>query len=587
MKFLDPKEKPIDYSTIDLIRDLYRYAKPYRLGLVFGTVLRIICDLAALYRPIAFSLLVNELIKHGDKMGLHILLILVSWLFASTIRYSFAYLAKKIVYNIGLRIMSDSEKHMVAIMFTQDSAWHEKESSGAKIKRIDKGSLAYNDILRSWINVYVSVIVNFITIPFVFFKLDYRTSILIIIFLISYFIISKKLQKRGIEAHYKYNIEEEKINGLITESIGNIRTVRLLGLGDDILQKIGVLYRDMLAWGRERIMRFQFRGHFNAWYADVWRLTILGYVAYGIAKGQYEVGFIVLFSSYFVEIAQGIQELADISQDTVVSEQAIARMHALIGRDVPPEHGTLSFPKDWDAIEVKNLTFAYGGNEALKNVSFSVKKGERVGVVGLSGAGKSTLFKLLLNERSDYSGEISIGSIDIRDIKAKDFYQHVSVVPQETEVFDLSLKDNIIIGSQKKHAEHFETALSVSHVREFVQKLPQGLDTLIGERGVKLSGGEKQRLGIARAIYKDPSILLLDEATSHLDLESEEKIKDSLHQFFQNVTALVIAHRLTTIKEMDKIIVIEKGKILEQGSFDELYKKKGRFYELWEKQKFD
>ena len=135
--------------------------------------------------------------------------------------------------------------------------------------------------------------------------------------------------------------------------------------------------------------------------------------------------------------------------------------------------------------------------------------------------------------------------------------------------------------------ELLEKALTVSHVKDFLDKLPEGVDTLIGEKGVKLSGGERQRLGIARAIFKQPQILLLDEATSHLDLESEEKIKDSLHLFFENITALVIAHRLTTIREMDKIIVIEKGVILEQGSFDELYKKKGRFYELWEKQKFD
>ena len=139
--------------------------------------------------------------------------------------------------------------------------------------------------------------------------------------------------------------------------------------------------------------------------------------------------------------------------------------------------------------------------------------------------------------------------------------------------------------NQAVNAERLGRALAVSHVSEFVSRLPNGLDTLIGEKGVKLSGGERQRVGLARAIYKNPQILFLDEATSHLDLESEEKIQATLHEFFGTVTAVVIAHRLTTIKEMDRIIAIEDGQIIESGTFTELYKNRGRFYDLWEKQK--
>ena len=183
-------------------------------------------------------------------------------------------------------------------------------------------------------------------------------------------------------------------------------------------------------------------------------------------------------------------------------------------------------------------------------------------------------------------GEIKIDDVSINTIKADDYLSRVSVVLQDTEVFNLSLKDNITIVRPEKEHERalLERTLTVSHVKDFVAKLKDGVNTLIGEKGIKLSGGERQRLGIARAVFKEPEILLMDEATSHLDIESEKKIQDSLHEFFKNVTAIVIAHRLTTIKLMDRILVIEKGKIIENGSFDELYAKKGRFYELWEKQ---
>ena len=161
----------------------------------------------------------------------------------------------------------------------------------------------------------------------------------------------------------------------------------------------------------------------------------------------------------------------------------------------------------------------------------------------------------------------------------------MAVVLQDTEVFNFSLRDNITIGAAEVKEDALQQALQVAHVNDFIAKLPQGLNTLIGEKGVKLSGGEKQRVGIARAVFKAPQLLLLDEATSHLDIESEEKIKDSLHTFFQHVTSVVIAHRLTTIQEMDRIILLEKGTVCEQGSFEELIARRGKFFNLWEKQK--
>jgi ATP-binding cassette subfamily B protein len=221
-------------------------------------------------------------------------------------------------------------------------------------------------------------------------------------------------------------------------------------------------------------------------------------------------------------------------------------------------------------------------------VSFDISRGEKVGIVGISGAGKSTLYKLLLKEHENYEGGILFDDIPLRNIKRSSYFKHSAVVLQDTEVFNFKLKDNISLSNvdESENEALLRRAVKIAHVTDFMNKLPDGLDTYIGEKGVKLSGGEKQRVGIARAIFKQPDVLFLDEATSHLDMESEEKIRDSLHSFFQQVTAVVIAHRLSTIKEMDRIIVIEKGEIVESGSFDKLIEKKGRFCELWDKQKF-
>ena len=213
-----------------------------------------------------------------------------------------------------------------------------------------------------------------------------------------------------------------------------------------------------------------------------------------------------------------------------------------------------------------------------------------MGIIGLSGAGKSTLFKLLLKQYENYTGDILLDDKPVKNITKESYLNLTAVVPQETELFNLPLKENITLakpGQKKANEKVLKKALKVAHIDSFLHKLKDGIKTLVGEKGVKLSGGEKQRVGIARAVYREPQILFLDEATSHLDVESERNIQDALHSFFKEVTAVVIAHRLSTIKEMDRIVVLEKGKILEEGPFDVLMKKKGRFYELWQQQRFE
>jgi ATP-binding cassette subfamily B protein len=194
----------------------------------------------------------------------------------------------------------------------------------------------------------------------------------------------------------------------------------------------------------------------------------------------------------------------------------------------------------------------------------------------------------MLKEHEHYEGEILVDGTPLRSIRRASMLDRAAVVLQETEVWNFTLRENLAIANPAVATDDalLREALEISHVTDFLPRLPQGVDTVIGEKGVRLSGGEKQRLGIARAIVKRPQILFLDEATSHLDSESEAKIRDSLHRVFQGVTAIVVAHRLSTIREMDRILVLEGGCLLEEGTFQELLARNGRFRELWEKQRF-
>jgi ABC-type multidrug transport system fused ATPase/permease subunit len=577
----------IVYPLTQFLKDIKYYVTPYQGSFFGSTLLRVVSDIASLYNGYAIGRIVTLLAEPGIEYR-RILMVVVTLAAALGFRYLTLYFSKRLNNFMAARVHLNIQMHMIEILFARDSAWHEKESSGNKIKRITNGADGYSFAIRTWINNIIEIFVRFVSIPIILFKVDMRASLLMAFFIVSYFIISYFLAKPALRAAYQASVDEESVHGVAFEAVSNIRSIQVLGLAEGILRAMQDPIQKLFESYRRRVKAMQFRSHFIGAYAEIYRAAAIGFIAYQVFLGHYEVGFLVTFASYFFNMWESVKELSDVSQDLTVAQQSVGRMHALIGRsvqEVEANPGDTAFPNEWKEISLNQVSFAYEGNEVLSDVSFKVQRGEKIGIVGLSGAGKSTLFKLLLKERMNWKGEISIDGIPLEKIKTSDYRKRVSVVLQDTEVFNLTLRQNILLGSSDSIDTDLTQALTVAHVKDFLQKLPQGLDTVIGEKGVKLSGGEKQRLGIARAVVRKPEILFLDEATSHLDLESEEKIKQSLHEFFQSVTAIVIAHRLTTIREMDRIIVIEGGRVVEEGNFETLHKKEGRFYELWEKQR--
>ncbi len=237
-------------------------------------------------------------------------------------------------------------------------------------------------------------------------------------------------------------------------------------------------------------------------------------------------------------------------------------------------------------IEFRNIGFAYPEQKRIfDRFNLQIKNGEKIGIVGLSGNGKTTLINLLQRAYEIQEGQILIGGIDIKDITQQSLHKNMAIIPQETILFHRSIKDNIAFGNENATLQKIKNAAKKAYADEFIKALPDGYNSLVGDRGCKLSGGEKQRIAIARAILRNSPILILDEATSSLDSESEKKVADAINNLLGKKTVIAIAHRLSTLKEMDRIIYLQKGKIVEQGTFEELAKKKnGKFAKLWKLQ---
>lgn len=301
------------------------------------------------------------------------------------------------------------------------------------------------------------------------------------------------------------------------------------------------------------------------------------------------IAIVALAQLYVVKMVSVTQDIAEMVKDyeMVMSNAYQPVKTMMIERSVRDKDNPTPFPKTKDlAMSFHNVSFQYPdakeGNQAVTGFSLAVRPGERVGFVGYSGSGKTTLTKLMLRFMDVNDGSITINDIDLRDMRQADIRDNIAYVPQEPLLFNRTIEENVGYGDAEAGKQKIRAAAKLAYVNEFVEDMPKKYQTIVGERGIKLSGGQRQRVAIARAILKDAPILVLDEATSALDSRSERLIQEALWNLIKKRTAIVIAHRLSTIQRMDRIVVIDKGRIVQVGTHKELLeKKRGIYAQLW------
>lgn len=301
-----------------------------------------------------------------------------------------------------------------------------------------------------------------------------------------------------------------------------------------------------------------------------------------VASGTVTIGALMTFYallSYFTEPIKNLIELQPMMQTAIVAAE---RLNDILDIDAEQSESLPDVSEEWNDIEFKNVDFRYGNHElTLKNISFSIKKGEKIAIVGESGCGKTTITKLLMRFYSPENGEIKINNKNLTNYSVESIRNNISYVDQKTFLFSDTIKNNLIIGNSMATDDEIKRACRVSKADEFIEKLPFGYETYLEENGNDLSGGQRQRLSIARALIRNPKLLILDEATSNLDTITESGIKDTIFGIKNDLTCIVIAHRLNTIKDCDKIIVMDKGEIVEIGTHEELIRQKNIYFRLY------
>lgn len=435
-----------------------------------------------------------------------------------------------------------------------------------------------------------------ITVPVILlFKESWAVGLvsfgLIIVQILYMLWVSSKANTYREQSHEVY----KRLTGEVSDQITNIVAYKSSGMESSGNPKVSKLISDELRtyWRRRRVTVLLDLPRMLA--TGVGTALAIYLVANGnAAMNQSAVGLIVLIIMFMFQISRNVQQLPDIISD---QDDYISRIYPLLryltddGEMVKdPDH-----PKPLRVLRgeivITAISFSYSDSngtplktKVLDNFSLHIAGGEQVGIVGLSGAGKSTLADLIMRFDDVQEGSIEIDGMDIRDVSQNELRKHIAYVPQEPLLFHRSIRENITYYNTNATEDDIISAAKAAHAHEFISELPSGYNTLVGERGIKLSGGQKQRVVIARAILKKAPIMIFDEATSALDSESEQIIQSALPKILGQQTAIVIAHRLSTIANLDRIIVMHGGKIVEEGTHKQLLRNRGRYHSLWQKQ---
>ena len=565
--------------------------KDLRLRVIIALVCMIMAKVASVYTPLILGKSVDSLNDLSDGINLLVLIpimLIISYGIARVASFMFGEMRDAFFSKVSQNAMRCVALNIFKHLHSLSLQFHLTRQTGGLSRFIDRGTKGIDFLMRYVLFNVVPTIIEIILVTFIlFFLYGYLYAIITIFTIVTYIILTFTIAQWRIQFRRDMNAADNIINTKMVDSLLNFETVKYFNNENHEFNRLD-----------ESLEKYEFAANKNRYSLSILNVAqtlvimtgitiMLIMTTFGIRNNVISVGGFVVINAYMLQLYQPLNFLGTVYREI---RQALIDMENMFNlldeKSNIINEGNLSLSQNNSEIEFKNVKFGYDVKRViLKGISFKVPNGKKVAIVGPTGAGKSTISRLLFRFYDPIDGEININNKNLKDVDQESLRQKIGVVPQDTVLFNDTILYNIAYGNPSASKDEIINAAKVAGIHNFIESIPDKYNTLVGERGLKLSGGEKQRVAIARTILKNPSIFFFDEATSALDSSTEKEIQENLKQISKGKTTLIIAHRLSTAADSDNIIVLDKGEIVEEGSHEELLVLGKIYAQMWEKQK--
>ncbi|WPY95559.1 ABC transporter ATP-binding protein/permease [Limimaricola variabilis] len=581
----------------DTIRQVIPYLWPegeawVKRRVVLAVSLLVVAKLIAVATPIFYKAAVDALAGEGESAAMLLALgaagLTVIYGLARLANVGFQQLRDVVFTPVGQRALRKLALRTFRHIHAMSLRYHISRKTGGLSRIIERGVKGVEFLLRFLLFSIGPLILELLLVAVVlFFLFDVWYLVAVLVTIVLYVAFTFKVTEWRVKIRKQMNDQDTDANQKAIDSLLNFETVKYFGAEGREAARYDSAMEKYAAAAVRTNYSLAFLNFGQSLIITGGLVVVMVMAAIGVERGDLTVGDFVMVNAYMIQITMPLNFLGTVYREIRQALIDMAEMFDLLNQ--PPEvtdrPGATPIEVTRGEIVFDEVTFGYeAARGILKGVSFTVKPGETVAIVGSSGAGKSTIGRLLFRFYDVTGGGIRIDGQDLREVTQDSLHARIGVVPQDTVLFNDTILYNIAYGRDGATREEIEAVARAAQIHDFIMSLPEGYDTTVGERGLKLSGGEKQRVGIARTLLKDPPILLLDEATSALDTDTEREIQGQLRVMGQGRSVITIAHRLSTIADADRIVVLEAGKVVESGTHEHLLALEGRYAQLWSRQ---
>lgn len=561
---------------------LFGYIKPYLKPLAVSIFLSIVTTGMALVPPYITKMMVDDIIPGKNQK--YLIITIAALLGVYFMQYGLGALRAYLLRITGDKIIVDLKKDIYAKAQYLPMKFYDKTSTGAIINRINSDTTQLQNFMLRITQEAVVQFFMMIGIVVIMLIMDWRLALFSLVPVPIVALLSRYFGRKLSPMYRRLWRRSSSISTILTDTIPSVRIVKSFTSEERTINRFSRYMDDWLNEDKRAAKTASMFPNAITFFVTCGSLLIWYVGGRYVIDGSTDLtlGVLVSFISYasmFYNPVNFFASLSDSYQNALASTEKILDII-----NAEPEHnfGKGNSPKFFEGkIEFRNVNFSFDRSKKILNdINFVIQPGETVGIVGTTGSGKSTIINLLMRFYDDYEGEILIDDVNIKDIDMEFFRSKIGYVQQEPIMFRDTIFNNISYSLPGAHVDQVLNAADVANAHTFVSRLPNAYDTTLGERGVGLSGGEKQRLSIARAVLKNPNLMIFDEATSAVDSETEKLIQDAIDKVIRGRTTFMIAHRLSTLRKANRILVVDKGRIIENGSHDELMALKGKYYKL-------